>query len=341
MFKRLFQNAAISPLLTMGRAAQSQFAIENVALLTPRSEEPFNIRPILDAIMNAQNWILDRLPADQKLVILLPEDHDTHIQMLLQQAIIRMLADQRDKDPKRSYAFGYETAHNKFFKNRKSYTVADDQRTIDLLTRVTLADHEEALIPLKALFTTCRDTKTSLGLNDVATKRPAEGSKRLVDIDQSNPLTRDLIEKHAPQYLGIDIPRATQFWDAGVPLAEGMRLSNLMMVENALRHVERTNSRIYVQHAGIAHVMGFKKKLFDYGESYKYDDSLAALFQARGFSVLPVICTYQSFKHNFPPQSAAMVKDSIKMDLPLTQSPEFSYQGVRDEVNKLSGLDLI
>lgn len=322
-------------------ADKSLFSVENAAYLYPQPENPFDLRPLLKSIMTTQNWILDRMPKGQKLVILLSEDHDTHTQILLQQAIIRQLADQREKHPDLSYAFGYEGSHNTFFKNRTNYTVADDHKTPLFLTGPVPAEREEKMIPFKSLFNACRETKTSVSLNDVATKKPAPGSKRVADFDQADPLTQSLVKKHAPQYLGKDIPRATEFLDNGIPLAEGLRLSNLMILENALRHIERTNSRIYVQHAGGNHIFGFKNKLFEAGKPYEYSDSLSALFEKQGLVVLPIIPSYQNSKSRYPTEAKRAVQDSIKADLPETKSPEHQYHAVRETINKSSNLNLI
>lgn len=53
------------------------------------SANPMDLRPAVNEIMNAANWLLERLPADKPLVILAGEEHDRPTHASLKLALLR------------------------------------------------------------------------------------------------------------------------------------------------------------------------------------------------------------------------------------------------------------
>jgi hypothetical protein len=76
------------------------------------SQNPYDLRPAVNAIMAAQNWILDRLPKGQKLIIIMGEYHRRFLHTHLREAVLRALDQQKECDPKRSFAYGVELPSN-------------------------------------------------------------------------------------------------------------------------------------------------------------------------------------------------------------------------------------
>ena len=78
--------------------------------------KPRDLRPIVQAIMEAENWILERMPADQKLAVFLVEEHSFTTHIALHQAVIAAHL-QAKKHPAgqkagRDFAYGYEAPHD-------------------------------------------------------------------------------------------------------------------------------------------------------------------------------------------------------------------------------------
>lgn len=74
---------------------------------------------------------------------------------------------------------------------------------------------------------------------------------------------------------------------------------NLNIVKNTVRHIQRTNARVYIQTCGISHLWGvsdldsFKQKKRGFLKTKKAE-SLSELYRKEGFQVLPLILEYEA-----------------------------------------------
>ena len=227
-----------------------------------------DLRPIVQAIMAAENWILDRIPEDQKLVVILGEDHSLMWHTALQQAVISAHLAAAERRKGRNFAFGYELPHN------NAVSAASDDNP-------DWADEGN-----KNLFRFCLEQGVNLQFNDVS---HYQDGYDLV-FDQQDAFTRDIIAKHAPESLDQKLYRLT----ANHNYSAGLKLSNIAMVAKAGEHMQRTDARIYLQDCGYSHALG------DYDFKHSYDDSLAAFFKRAGFAVLTVFPSIDHYPDDIP-----------------------------------------
>lgn len=220
---------------------------------------PRDLRPIVQEIMAAENWLLDRLLPGQKLVILLSETHTKTFHVALQQAVIGAHINALQKDATRNFAYGYELPH--------------DYLSGEKLIRSFLSIYHgtQAEKQTKRLFRFCLKNGVSIQFNDLS---DVDG----LTLNQRDQFTRDLVEKYEPDYLGKRICRVSKYEDFSL----GLKLSNLAMVERATAHMEDSDAQIYLQNCGRGHALG------DEQEQHFYEDSLASAFREAGFEVLTV-----------------------------------------------------
>ena len=93
---------------------------------------------------------------------------------------------------------------------------------------------------------------------------------------------------------------------------EGLDLRNACIVENAKKHIKDTKVKIYVQHCGMAHMMGGKGPWLSNGEQYSYKNSLADLFNKEGMHVVPFFHTVTHPLMSFsPPNTNGRFKSGV------------------------------
>ena len=215
-----------------------------------------DLRPIVRAIMTAENWILDRIPEDQKLVVILGENHSLMWHTALQQAVISAHLAAAERREGRNFAFGYELPHNGVV-----IATSDDN--------LKWTDEGN-----KNLFRFCVEQGVNLQFNDAS---HYQDEYDLV-FDQQDAFTRDIIAKHAPKSLDKKFYRQAE----NHSFSAGLRLSNMVIAAKASEHMERTGARVYLQDCGLSHALGNRDI------KHPYDDSLAAFFKRAGFAVLTV-----------------------------------------------------
>lgn len=274
--------------------------------------DPFDLRPVVKAIMDAENMILDRIPPDQKLVILMGEDHSCQTHTLLLQALL-----QAHKQAAHPTALGLEGSHN-----------------IDWLNEPLPPDDSETTSGA-ALLRFCKTQKVDVRFNDLARgeKLSPDGTtfQQTAILDRGDEMTENIIFRHASlSYDDLPIHCESLL---------GIALRNIGIVENAISHNKKSDARIYVQHCGRGHVFGSRS------DGHPYKASLTSLFHRHGFAVLAV-CSYDDdFIDNGPddwPHDA--LKDVSDVIVPANMADghieDFKYDIVRQRVNAASGYDL-
>lgn len=288
---------------------------------------PWDLRPAINAIMEAQNWILDRLPPHKPLVILIGERHDHQTHALLQQAVLENLYLQNLRWRKRTFAFGFEAAHN--FVSSSLGTVETDFHGQAIITGFNaIAEKQEELVSHYAdTFKFCLRNNISVQFNDIASKRNDDVSI----IDQTDAFSRKIIEKYAPNLLSKEILRS----HPSSNLTDGVMLSNHAIVENAIAHMRSTRAKIYVQHAGTGHIAGYTPV------DVRYNDSLCMRFMEQGFAVLPIIPRYEIDKNYIPEDANQILKHSIRIEnMAQSSVHKIDYESVKRLVNRNSSLNL-
>ena len=236
---------------------------------------PLDLRPVVAAIMEAENWILERIPPDQKIVLLAGELHSNLTHSFLWQALIEAHATQQKEKPDRTFALGYEMPHDFFFKNG----VEDKVREKNLLRALMDTPVTETI---ESIFKMCAHHGVSCSFNDIS-HYPEFSSwpSRSNVVDQGDPFTKSIVEKYRPDLLGSRIFRSTTL--ENFSSSDGMELSNRAIVDNAIAHIERTNARLYIQQCGRAHAVGSSE------HECNFQTSLMARFEEAGFHVLPLL----------------------------------------------------
>ncbi len=270
------------------------------------SPSRYDLRPAVKAIMAAENWLLSRQP-DQKLVIIIGESHGHIIPSFLQMAVLKAHLEQRAAHP---FAYGCEQVHEMVTHYIPSLSAEDDpDGRLVMASYNSDTENSQSFWEHRALFGLCLSHHISVSFNDVSyfTTFDAYPNDDLRSIiDQADPLTRQLVVEQFPHLVGKEILR---MHEKNGPDPEGMALSNAAIVKNAIEHIERTQSQIYIQQCGVSHVMGETRKTRD----FKYEDSLTALFFKQGFSVLPVFPFYEAWHHHLPTESHGSLKRAVKI----------------------------
>lgn len=232
--------------------------------------------------MNLKNWILDRLPPNILLIVIVGEAHNLPSHNAFLQALLTSCIAQQNQDPSKSFALGHEKqcnfrewAHQEFKLglSEQTLTAPDLDGRIALETFLNAPDHSYSPLSKKALAKLCLEHHISTSFNDLAnvSKRHENGLAYAI-IDQSDEATQAIVKKYAPEHPAEkEITRYSQ--DEMDDLSLGITLSNRSMVENALAHINRTKSRFYLQSCGL-----------------KHQDELSHFFQEAGCAVLNVAC---------------------------------------------------
>jgi hypothetical protein len=217
-------------------------------------DAPYDLRPVVEAVIAAENWLLARLPPDQKIVFLLNEAHTDEMSVLSQMAILNAHYVQKRKNPVMNFGYGFEAPH--VFKVKDGVPHLKD-------AIIEGAEMTEEVIR----FT--RRKKISMRFND-ASLIVLPHFFKVPCLDPADKLTQGLMIKRA----GFASPLFT----AGD--ADGMAIRNDAIVHNAIKHMERIGARIYLQQCGTAYSFGAKNNA--------YEDSLFVKFKEKGFAVVPV-----------------------------------------------------
>ena len=253
--------------------------------------DPYDLRPAVDALLENIAQAARTLPASKPLVVLVGESHNMPSHIALQY----MLAD-RLKQAGVKFACGAELPHN--FSSKYLSDMLDIPLTPAEHARVSAADTDGQwsiatrladrpdFAPASAhtLLSLYRRTGITARFNDASF-----GGARML-LDEADPLTGALIERHAPDRKGTKI-FVTE------PL--GIELRNRAMVHNMLAHIAQTGVPLYIMPCGRNHIFG------NVDTEATYEGSLAALLKEAGAAVLPVYHLDEGEIPPFPPEAAA------------------------------------
>ena len=293
-------------------------------------KESFDLRPVVLAIMQAENWILERLRPKQKLFLIMGEFHINQMDIFLQHAVLNAHVKQAEKKKDRSFALGSELPHN-FLHARTGEMRDDPDGVFGMEAFIENPQGSWASGPSSALFRQCLKDGISVGFHDVAQKH--------LHIDLSDPYTSDLVERHSAILHGKDKDKLHR-----VECPVGSAMSNLSIFERSLEHAERKKAKVYIVHTGFLHVAG------SINHNWWYSHSLSKLFLDSGHAVLPVINGYENFGYNLSSEARAMMdRTGVKIRY-LERALErngikggfdyMDYEEARATVNRYSYYDL-
>ncbi len=278
-------------------------------------DNPYDLRPVINAIMNTQNVLMDTIPDDQPIVIIMGERHDHPINSLLQEGVLKALLKQREQNDKIKFSFGLEWASNE---------------TVFLSTR------DNYFFPASAaLFAFCDAHDIPLAFSDAVRAYKKASGDNTFEIDEvlkkDDPLNAKLIHDNFPAWEGDSLISR-----------EGMAIRNMAMVENATRLIRETKSKIYVQHCGQNHAIGSIKN--------PYKESLRNLFEKQGCATITVMPEYELVDLFLPDGARRWQLDNFITVTNLSNDEEsqsyfsfwrnVSYRSLRHKVNKESGFIL-
>ena len=217
-------------------------------------DAPYDLRPVVEAVMSAENWLLSRLPPDQKIVILLNEAHTDEMSALSQMAVLNAHAVQKRKKPLLNFGYGFEAPH--------VFKVKDGLPNLEGAVIESGQMNEEVIRYVSRKKISMRFNDASLVVHPNFFSVPC--------LDPKDKLTRDFMMKRAgfisPFFSAVD--------------NDGMAIRNEAIVHNAIKHMDRIGARIYLQQCGTAHSFGWKKS--------PYEDGLYVKFKEKGFAVVSV-----------------------------------------------------
>lgn len=242
-----------------------------MSLLTFKNEaielnNPFDVRPYVNAIIARLNWLESRLPPDVPIIICLGEHHGISSHLAASQTLLESL---KNCD----FSLGYEAP---------AAIAPHGQLETTMIERMyNDAISGNGYLARSSLYQQCVDQKLFGNLNDIANvQSPGFGNE--VDIDEKDPQAMRLIRTHVKDY-DDPIVRNAEY----APMTQGMLLSNHAIVENALAHLAETKHRLYVQLTGSAHVTESTNCKTD--ETFPHANGLTQLFMQQGCAVIAAI----------------------------------------------------
>lgn len=283
-----------------------------------------DIRVPVKALMKAENWLLERMPEGQKLIILIAEQHDLQSHVLFEHAVLQEHLKQFRANPKRSIAFGAEVEHNYLRKHtRVDIPDPDGRQGMALFNKSRQG--WRSLEARQAVFDLCLRENISVGFNDMADVQLGNA----LYIDQSDPSTRSIVERHRPDLTGKNVRRSEP--SSTSIGASGFDLSNIAIAENAMAHMERSGSSIYIQACGTSHVMGFTTR------RYSYEGSLSALFRKHGHEVLCVSLSHETVEGTIPAEAREESDRSFKVsNMNYYRDDRIPYPEARSKIYRAS-----
>jgi len=278
------------------------------------SANPYDLRPAVKAIMDAQNWILERIPPKQKLIILMGEIYTAPTHTMLCEAVLDHLADQR-RLRYRELVYGMELPHN--FPGRSIFSsffnalgaapqkvsALDTMRESKVLAKRYFNKPYACSSTYfnKAILNLCLERRIPFSFNDVARIDKINGD---IIVDQKDPKTRALIDEIIPELKGQRVYRASETNGEAV---SGLKLSNTMIAKLAIEHANKTGAQIIVQQCGLGKIFGD----IQYGVAYK--DSLTHILENQGFCVLPVFPSFETYGKIIPKEAYQSLSTAIKI----------------------------
>ena len=268
-----------------------------------------------------------------------------------------MLVLKKLKESGRKIAVGLELPHNSLLRgyyssNFDRYREEGQQRIAALENHAASGDPDGVLtlkcnlgtthffasnMAKKSLLKFLHNEKISTGFNDAAMEISAcEDEQTLPFLDFSDRITRHTAVK-AGYKTGEEIDPVNP---------SGMHIRNMLIVERALDHAQRSNAEIYVHNCGAMHVTGAKA---DDGMTHPYEQSLCGLFKRAALPVLAAPLLSHVFSAGDIPKNHDLAPDEMVLNLnpptTLFYYPEWDLMALEREwqhLNQLlraSGLD--
>jgi hypothetical protein len=252
------------------------------------ADDPTNMTPVLDAVIEQIDKVSANLRSGQKIVVLVGEEHQTPFPVVFPSILAERLKCRNTKnsslrDDTQTVALALEHGHNSLecvikecfnvpvaapLRGKIAAADKDGRRTV----QSCIANVYQVYAPVTRLSVLYHalTQKIPVRFTDAATKME---SPDMFVLDQDDPFTAQLIADHSKNLVGREI---------NVISADSTRLRNLAMAHHALALARDSKSHIVIQSTGWAHVFGYKK-----GEE-EYSHSLSMAFKNADATVIPV-----------------------------------------------------
>lgn len=283
------------------------------------SDNPYDLRPAADVILQAIDQRRKTLPAGTKLVVLMGEIHVMPTHLELQHMVISRLHNRGE-----NFTVNFERQHNNWatsacknmdFKAAQKlkapgYCYDPDGRAA-LSATMTFVQPYFSPISNKSIWAFCYSRNIKTAFNDVEKKRTPQHSYLSMDDPLTARVATEYLEERDPDLCGKQHEIETSS-------PSGMAIRNRVMAHNALDHARVHNAPLILQSTGAAHVFGAIVE----NRNYCYQDSLSAVFEREGAAVLPVFITVRTYHYglnhyglNILPQDArSLLPQSVVID---------------------------
>lgn len=243
------------------------------------SANPYDLRPAVEGIVARVEQVshhLRTIGSDQKIVLIMGEDHERASNVLLQAGVLKSLYE------KHRLVFGYEAEHSFLGTFLTDYLEGDeyDLNTQEILmlskldgtgsqaikTHLALCEDKYSHQTIKSLFSSVLQMKIPFIFSDAATCGD--------HLDKKDPITRAFMGGIAGHMnrMTSNIPTISP---------KGVDIRNRVMAHLTSKFIEQHDVNLAVQQCGVAHLLGFNP---DHG----FRGSLTHHFIKAGHFAIPV-----------------------------------------------------
>ncbi|QQG37194.1 MAG: hypothetical protein HYS17_05380 [Micavibrio aeruginosavorus] len=302
-------------------------AAQNGAEIISCTSQPMNLRPAVAAIVERIEKVSASLN-ERPLVVLVGENHELPSHKILQTLLLQKLNTRRP----RGLAYGMEIAGTtparvietietgaRLTPEEKYRLNTDDPSgQTALITYLAYINPASAPVARHTQLDFCRRAEIPTRFTDAA-ETASE------DLDAKDPITGQIMKDNPPGW------RDSTQGQEGTS-AYDFKIRNLVMTHEAQKHLQQTGAQLYIQQAGVAHILGSKP------HKSGCQDSLHARFKDAGFDTLSVIMTSKPFDLGDLPAEARRHMSECVVVTGLDEKTVKGYDGDEAEyIKALSG----
>lgn len=274
------------------------------------SDTPMNLRPAAEAVVEEA---LALLPQGKPVVLLMGEDHSKPSTCFMLPAVLHHLStalsshgDANDNGPP-TIAVGFELDHDLLGKIINAdcgiHLSPQEMKTVATMDRnghraifgfLAFVKTRDSPVTMATTLSACRESNLSVRFNDLASTN-SNIFVELPILDRNDLRTASYINRSTAQNAREVLYSTCE---------PGISLRNKAIVDEAMAHIRDTGARLYIQHCGNAHPLGFRGK-------HGHKNSLAPLFLEAGASVLSVLTSTAPNISWVPPNAHPLAQNSI------------------------------
>ncbi|PZQ48642.1 MAG: hypothetical protein DI551_01350 [Micavibrio aeruginosavorus] len=273
-------------------------------------ENPYDLRPAADAIMDILHTKMQRVAPEKPIVLLMGENHAAPAHILLQKLILSRLLDEEYENPTQTFAYGLELPNEV------------NQNTLKNIYGLTLAESRKLLGSEEGLGVQCAFLHTKYSAETTATRDDVKLflyynkiACGFHDLDSRDIQIKDGDQAYVSVVLNNSNARSSRYINelyakhgrSQINSIDniGLHIRNRAIVDDVLETLEKNKKKLYVLSCGALHVFGSSNQF-----SYRF--SLSALFAKAGIETVSVIpAKYVAWHEALPKQAARHAQDSV------------------------------